>query len=89
MRAVVYDEVGGPEVLHLAEVQTPEPAADEALVRVLAVAVDFHSTAYPAWGIGADWIAQGTGVRVGAAAADSGRDGLRGSGGVRLGSVGR
>ena len=41
MRAVVYDEVGGPEVLHLAEAPTPEPAEDEVLVRVLAVAVDF------------------------------------------------
>ena len=41
MKAVVYDEVGGPEVLHLADVPTPEPAEDEVLVRVLAVAVDF------------------------------------------------
>ena len=41
MKAVVYDEVGGPEVLHLADVPTPEPSEDEVLVRVLAVAVDF------------------------------------------------
>ena len=41
MKAVVYDEVGGPEVLHLADIPTPEPAEDEVLVRVLAVAVDF------------------------------------------------
>ena len=41
MKAVVYDEVGGPEVLHLADLPTPEPADDEVLVRVLAVAVDF------------------------------------------------
>ena len=41
MKAVVYDEVGGPEVLHLADLPTPEPAEDEVLVRVLAVAVDF------------------------------------------------
>ena len=41
MKAVVYDEVGGPEVLHLADLPTPEPAGDEVLVRVLAVAVDF------------------------------------------------
>ena len=41
MKAVVYDEVGGPEVLHMADLPTPEPADDEVLVRVLAVAVDF------------------------------------------------
>ena len=41
MKAVVYGEVGGPEVLRLAEAPMPEPAEDEVLVRVLAVAVDF------------------------------------------------
>lgn len=41
MKAVVYDEVGGPEVLHLADVPMPEPGEGEVLVRVLAVAVDF------------------------------------------------
>lgn len=38
MRAVVYDEPGDPEVLHLAEVPDPEPGPGEVLIRV-------HSTA--------------------------------------------
>ena len=39
MRAVVQHRYGGPEVLELAEVPAPEPAADEVLIRVDAVAV--------------------------------------------------
>jgi NADPH:quinone reductase-like Zn-dependent oxidoreductase len=39
MRAVVQHRYGGPEVLELAEVDAPEPAADEVVIRVDAVAV--------------------------------------------------
>ncbi len=41
MKAVVYREFGGPEVLRCEEVPTPEPGAGEVLVRVLAVAIDY------------------------------------------------
>lgn len=40
MRAAVYDRYGPPEVLHLAVVPTPVPAAGEVLVRVEAVSVN-------------------------------------------------
>ena len=39
MPAVVFREFGPPEVLHVEEVATPEPAPDEVLVQVRAVAV--------------------------------------------------
>lgn len=45
MKAVVYSEYGGPEVLQLAEVPTPLPASHQILVRVHAAAlnpVDWH-----------------------------------------------
>src|SRR5688572_4050518 len=45
MKAVVYSEYGGPEVLHLADVETPRPAVNEILVQVHAAAVnpvDWH-----------------------------------------------
>jgi NADPH:quinone reductase-like Zn-dependent oxidoreductase len=41
MKAIVYIEYGAPEVLHLAEVTQPAPAANELLVRVHAAAVSF------------------------------------------------
>lgn len=40
MRAVLYDRWGGPEVLRLAEIETPSPKDDEALVRVRAASVN-------------------------------------------------
>jgi putative PIG3 family NAD(P)H quinone oxidoreductase len=40
MRAIVIREFGGPDVLELREVPTPEPARGEALVRVHATAVN-------------------------------------------------
>nr|BFF24412.1 NADP-dependent oxidoreductase [Glycomyces mayteni] len=40
MRAVVQDELGGPEVLRLAEVERPEPGPTEILVRVHAAGVN-------------------------------------------------
>jgi NADPH:quinone reductase-like Zn-dependent oxidoreductase len=45
MKAIVQDRYGSPDVLSLAEVQTPTPAADEVLVKVHAAAVnarDWH-----------------------------------------------
>ena len=39
MRAVVYDRYGGPDVLHIEEVEKPLPRDDEVLVRIYAVAV--------------------------------------------------
>ncbi|MDE2697800.1 MAG: zinc-binding dehydrogenase [Gemmatimonadetes bacterium] len=41
MKAVVYREFGGPEVLHCEEVATPQAGPDEVLVKVLAVAIDY------------------------------------------------
>jgi NADPH:quinone reductase-like Zn-dependent oxidoreductase len=45
MKAVVYSEYGGPEVLQLTEVETPAPGPNEILVKVHAAAlnpVDWH-----------------------------------------------
>src|SRR5436853_282046 len=39
MRAVVYDRYGGPDVLHIEDVEKPLPRDDEVLVRIYAVAV--------------------------------------------------
>ncbi|MGA1377973.1 MAG: alcohol dehydrogenase catalytic domain-containing protein, partial [Ilumatobacteraceae bacterium] len=40
MRAVVLTQFGEPDVLHIAEVPVPTPAADEILVRVHATALN-------------------------------------------------
>jgi len=40
MRAIVISQPGGPEVLQLREVPTPDPARGEARVRVRATAVN-------------------------------------------------
>ena len=41
MKAVVYREFGGPEVLRYEDIPTPEPTEGEVLVKVLAVAIDY------------------------------------------------
>jgi NADPH:quinone reductase-like Zn-dependent oxidoreductase len=46
MKAIVYNNYGSPDVLHLEEVQTPNPQDDEVLVRVRATSVnawDWHN----------------------------------------------
>ncbi|RJL34161.1 NADP-dependent oxidoreductase [Bailinhaonella thermotolerans] len=40
MRAILHDSFGGPEVLRLAEVDRPEPAFHQVLIRVLAAGVN-------------------------------------------------
>lgn len=40
MKAVVFEDFGGPEVLHEAEVDTPEPGATQVRIRVRAVGVN-------------------------------------------------
>ena len=40
MKAFILEKYGPPEVLQMAEVEKPAPAADEALVKVLAVSVN-------------------------------------------------
>jgi len=42
MRAVYFEEHGGPEVLRLGEVPTPEPGPGEVLVRVEACSLNHH-----------------------------------------------
>ncbi len=44
MRAIQMTEFGGPEVLRLAELPAPEPAADEVLIRVARAGVNFADT---------------------------------------------
>ncbi|HEX5309292.1 MAG TPA: zinc-binding dehydrogenase [Solirubrobacteraceae bacterium] len=44
MRAIQISEFGGPEVLRLVELPTPEPEADEALIRVSNAGVNFADT---------------------------------------------
>jgi len=41
MKAIVYTEYGGPDVLHLQEVEKPAPESNEVLVRVHAVSVNY------------------------------------------------
>lgn len=41
MKAIVYTEYGGPDVLHLHETEKPSPKENEVLVRVKAVSVNF------------------------------------------------
>lgn len=44
MRAIVVQAMGGPEVLQLAEIPTPAPKADEVLVKIAAIGVNFADT---------------------------------------------
>lgn len=41
MKAVIYTEYGGPEVLHVANFPTPQPKENEVLVRVRAVNINY------------------------------------------------
>ncbi len=41
MKAIVYTEYGGLDVLHMAVVEKPYPKADEVLIKVGAISVNF------------------------------------------------
>src|SRR6266853_4733078 len=40
MKAIVYTKYGGPEVLHINEIEKPYPEHDEVLVKVYAVSIN-------------------------------------------------
>ena len=40
MKAVTHERYGGPEGLHLEEIERPEPKPDEVLIRVVATTVN-------------------------------------------------
>ena len=44
MRAIRFDQTGGPEVLELVEVETPTPAPGQVLVRHQAIGLNFIDT---------------------------------------------
>ncbi len=44
MRAIRFSRAGGPEVLELVEVETPEPKPGQILVRHQAVGINFIDT---------------------------------------------
>src|SRR5215212_2190587 len=48
MRALRVDAFGGPDVLHVVELPTPEPQEGEALVRHTAIGVNFVDTQHRA-----------------------------------------
>ena len=41
MKAVVYEEYGPPDVLHLKEVEKPMPEEDQVLVKVHAASINY------------------------------------------------
>ncbi|MET0471041.1 MAG: alcohol dehydrogenase catalytic domain-containing protein, partial [Xanthobacteraceae bacterium] len=42
MKAVTFRDFGGPEVLELAEVERPQPGADDVLVHIHAAGICYH-----------------------------------------------
>ena len=46
MKAVICEKYGSPEILNLEEIEKPDPADDELLIRVRAASVNRTDTAY-------------------------------------------
>lgn len=45
MKAIKFEEYGGPEVLKLLDIDKPEPAENEVLIEVKAIGVNYADTA--------------------------------------------